>query len=85
MKLEIGDRITLAVELDDEPREVDVPAELAAALAADRQAAATYAGLSFTHRKEYATWVGSAKQAETRTRRADKAVAMLREGRRTPD
>ena len=85
MKLEIGDRITLAVELDDEPREVDVPAELAAALAADRQAAATYAGLSFTHRKEYATWVGSAKQAETRTRRADKAVAMLREGRKTPD
>ena len=43
-----------------------------------------FEALSFTHRKEYARWVGEAKQEATRVRRAEKAVAMLHNGVRTP-
>ncbi|MDQ1726352.1 MAG: Bacteriocin-protection, YdeI or OmpD-Associated, partial [Frankiaceae bacterium] len=45
---------------------------------------AMFDGLAFTHRKEYAVWVASAKQESTRERRAAKAVEMLRAGRRLP-
>lgn len=79
--VEIGDEVTARIGLDDAPREVEVPAELAEVLDGDSEAAAAYARLSFSHRKEFATWVGGAKQAATRTRRAATAVEMLHEGR----
>lgn len=79
--LQIGDALRAHIALDEAPREVEVPPELAAALAADGEAEAAYARLAFTHRKEYAVWVGEAKKPETRLRRAEQAVAMLREGR----
>ena len=58
-----------AVELDEAPREVEVPVDLAAALAADPQAAASFEQMAFTHRKEYARWIAEAKRDETRQRR----------------
>jgi hypothetical protein len=82
--LAVGDALAMRIEYDGEPREVDVPAELAAALASDPEAAAAYGALSFTHRNEYARWVAGAVRAETRSRRAAKAVALLRGGVRTP-
>jgi hypothetical protein len=84
-QLDEGDRAAFDIELDAAPREVDVPAELAKALAKDSAARAAYAELSFTHRKEYAAWIAGAKREETRTRRVEKAVEMLRSGVRTPD
>jgi hypothetical protein len=85
MGLAVGDPVTMRVELDEEPREVEVPPELAAALAGDRDAAAAYEKLSYTHRREYARWIAEAKRSETRERRAAKAARMLRDGVRTPD
>jgi Bacteriocin-protection, YdeI or OmpD-Associated len=41
-------------------------------------------GLSFTHRREYVEWTEEAKRAETRRRRVERAVDMLRDGRRHP-
>ena len=79
--VEAGDEVEVAVELDTAPREVDVPAELAAALRADPEAAAAYEKLSFTHRKEYARWVAEAKQQETRQRRVQRALEMIRAGK----
>jgi len=81
----VGDRVHVAVALDDLPREVRVPPELAHALAGAPDVAQTYAGLSYTHRKEYARWVGEAKKEDTRKARAARAVKMLEEGVRTPD
>ena len=66
MGLSAGDQVGVQVVLDDTPREVDVPAELAVALHEDPEAAAAYDKLSFTHRKEYARWVAEAKRAATR-------------------
>jgi len=84
MGLTAGDAVTMVIELDDGPRAVVVPAELATALASDKAAQAAYDRLSFSHRREYAHWVGDAKQSATRESRATKAVAMLRDGTRTP-
>ena len=71
----------MTIELDEAPREVDVPADLAAALAADPQATASFERMTFTHRKEYARWVAEAKRDETRQRRAAQAVEMIKAGK----
>ncbi len=76
-----GDTVTITLELDDEPRVVTPPPELAEALASDPEAAAAFDALSYTHQREYAEWVDEAKKPETRTRRAAKSLEMLLEGR----
>ena len=81
----IGDEVDVEIELDDAPREVEVPAELAAVLERDPEAAAAFEKLSYTHQKEYARWIAEAKRAETKQRRVAKAAQMLRNGIRTPD
>lgn len=76
-----GDRVQVRLELDTEPREVDVPEDLAAALESDDAARATFEGMSFSHRNEYAQWIREAKRSETRERRVAKALERLREGK----
>lgn len=41
--------------------------------------------LSYSHRKEYCSWITEAKREETRVKRLEKAVAMLKNGVTTPD
>jgi len=79
---DIGDIVRITVEPDLDPRVVDVPAELQAALGGHAQAKDLFEALSYTHRKEYARWVAEAKKQETRDRRAAKAIGMLLEGKR---
>lgn len=76
-----GDAVRVTVEPDTAPREVDVPPELAAALAERPDAAARFERMSYTHRKEYAQWITDAKRPETRARRLAKAVELIAEGR----
>lgn len=73
-----GDVVRVTVERDDVPREVVVPEDLAAALAADPAAAAAWERLAPSHRREHANAVAEAKQPETRARRVEKALAALR-------
>jgi hypothetical protein len=82
--IEVGDSVDVELELDDAPREVEPPAALAAALAGDEVARGAYESLSFTHRREYAEWIASAKREETRERRVAKALEMLRTGVKLP-
>jgi hypothetical protein len=79
--VEAGQTIAVALEVDDEPREVDVPPDLAAALAGDSEASAAFERLSYTHRREYAEWIAEAKREDTRRGRVEQALAMLREGK----
>ncbi|HEU5265467.1 MAG TPA: YdeI/OmpD-associated family protein [Jatrophihabitans sp.] len=79
-----GDRVQVRVERDDEPRTVELPDELATALRDAPDATAAYQRLSYTHRNEYARWVGSAKRPQTRLDRAARSVQMLRDGNSTP-
>ncbi len=76
-----GDEVEVTIELDAAPRGVEVPAALAAALAADPQARACFEGMAFSHRKEYARWVAEAKREETRQRRVQQALEMIRAGK----
>ncbi len=63
-----GDTVDVTLELDTEPRTVDVPDDLAAALN-DRGVMVEFEGLSYSARKEYVRQVESAKAQETRNRR----------------
>jgi hypothetical protein len=76
-----GDDVDVDIELDTAPREVIVPADLAAAVDGDAEARRFFDGLSYTHRRWYVDWIESAKKAETRERRVGQAVVKLREGR----
>lgn len=76
-----GDQVDVDLELDDAPREVQVPPDLAAALSGDTAASTFFDGLSYTHKRRYVLWIDEAKKADTRQRRVTRCVEMLREGR----
>ena len=76
-----GEEIEVDIVPDDAPREVQVPADLATALDAAPEAAAFFAGLSYTNRRLYVLWIEDAKKPETRAARVAKSVEMLAEHR----
>jgi hypothetical protein len=76
-----GDEIQVDIALDEAPREVSLPDDLAAAL--DAETRASYDALSYTHRKEWVRWVEEAKKPETRATRVAKTVEGLRAGKKT--
>jgi hypothetical protein len=76
-----GDKVDVTLALDTKPREVDVPEDLAAALAAEPKVKERFDALAFTHRKEFARWVAEAKREDTRQRRIAQALDMIRAGK----
>jgi len=82
---QLGDEVAVSVELDTEPRVVEVPSDFAEALKSFPEARAFFDKLSYTHQKEYVRWITEAKRAETRERRINKGVEMLRSEVKTPD
>jgi uncharacterized protein YdeI (YjbR/CyaY-like superfamily) len=62
------------------PATIEMPPDLAAALAADEQAQAMFATLSSQNRYAILRRVGEAKRADTRARRIEQYVAMLARG-----
>jgi lincosamide nucleotidyltransferase A/C/D/E len=77
-----GDEVTVVVEEDSEPREVEIPPDLRQALADDPAAQSFFAQLSYTHQREYVLWIEEARQAQTRLKRIGRAVAMLKQGQK---
>jgi hypothetical protein len=73
-----GDEVEVDLELDTEPREVTVPADLAAALDADAGARTGFEALTYSNKRRYVMSIEDAKTAETRQRRIAKAVTELR-------
>jgi len=78
--IEAGQTVTVGLELDEQPRDVAVPDDLAAALREDPTVEAAFTALSFTHRREYVEWVESARRDDTRRRRVERTVRILRPG-----
>ena len=76
-----GDVVDVELELDTEPRVVEVPADLAAALKKDAAAQRFFEGLSYSTKRRIVLNVEGTKNPETRLRRIEKAVEQLREGR----
>ena len=77
-----GDPIHVTLTLADAPRDVDVPDDFAAALAADAGAGAFFAALSNSLQRYHVDSVNEAKTAETRQRRIEKAVSLFRAGKK---
>lgn len=75
--LSAGDEVDVQLDVDTAPREVDVPPELAAALAKDSAAGARFETLSYSNRLRHALDVSSAKTDETRDRRLANVLAAL--------
>jgi uncharacterized protein YdeI (YjbR/CyaY-like superfamily) len=69
------------IVLDEQPREVDVPADFAAALDAEPAARAFFDGLSYSQRSWFVLGIEEAKKPETRASRITKAVDRLAAGR----
>lgn len=76
-----GDEVDVDMELDTAPREVRVPEDLAAALAAEPAAGRTFDGLSHSNRSWHVLQVEGAKTDQTRQRRIAKSVDALKDGR----
>lgn len=64
--------------------ETTVPTGLKKALATAPKAKALWNGLTPIARRDFVTWIESAKQQETRDRRIEKACDMLVKGKRRP-
>ena len=76
-----GQELDVDLELDTEPRTVELPAEFAAALDAEPKARETFDKLSPSNKGWHVLQVTEAKTDETRERRIAKQVAALKEGR----
>jgi len=76
-----GEVLEVEVVLDTAVREVEVPADLAAALETEPAAKAFWDGLSFSNKSWHVLQITGAKAAETRARRVARTLAMMAEGR----
>src|SRR5262250_2428762 len=74
-----GDAVTIALEVDTETREIEIPKPLRKALGA--KLTQKLNALSFTHKKEFIVWYSEAKKDETRARRVEKMKQMLSAGK----
>jgi Domain of unknown function (DUF1905)/Bacteriocin-protection, YdeI or OmpD-Associated len=73
-----GDEVEVRLDVDDTPRTVEVPEDLAAELAADADARAAWEKLSFSKQRGHAESITVAKAADTRARRVAKVLDALR-------
>src|SRR3954451_88327 len=81
-QLKAGDHVRVTLTVADTPREVNVPDDFAAALAADASTAAFFAALSNSLQRYHVDTINDAKTAETRQRRIEKAVALFQAGKK---
>ena len=76
-----GDEVEIDLAPDSAPREVVVPDDFAAALAAEPAAQRTFDALSYSNRSWHVLSIEGAKTNQTRQRRIEKSVGVLREGK----
>lgn len=77
-----GDAVEVELALDTTPREVTVPEDLSAAMAGDVAAKAFFETLSYSNQLRHVLSITDAKTPETRAKRVDKAMEMLRAGKK---
>ena len=78
--VETGQTIDAVIVADAATRTVEVPDDLAAAMAT-AGVRPKFDDLAPSHRKEYVRWVTEAKKPETRAKRIGEAVEMIGEGK----
>jgi len=84
-KSTVGMKARFRLEPDTAPREVASPVEWTRMLRESKRLAKFYESLNFSTRREIARWIGEAKHAETRRRRAEQTaerIMLVMEGER---
>ena len=76
-----GDPISVVLRVADTPREVEVPADFAAAMEQQEPARQFFDGLSSSLQRYHVDNVNAAKAPETRQRRIDKSVGLFLAGK----
>jgi len=62
---------------------LEVPADLQAALAKNKKARENFERFAPSHKKQYIFWITQAKREETRRRRIDETIKLLTEGKKS--
>jgi Domain of unknown function (DUF1905)/Bacteriocin-protection, YdeI or OmpD-Associated len=78
-----GDTIEVVVWKDEQIRTFEVPIQFKNLMKRDGLLP-IFKKLSYTRRKEYCRWITEPKKQETRSKRLEKAIEMLKKGVSTP-
>ncbi|MGP9527476.1 YdeI/OmpD-associated family protein [Glutamicibacter sp. AOP5-A2-18] len=73
-----GDEITVKLELDEEPRTVEIPEPLAVLLSAEPELLDAWSQLSYSKQRGHVDPIVQARGEDTRTRRVEKVIKVLR-------
>jgi len=76
-----GDKIEVTIELDTEPRVVEVPQDLQKVLTKNPAAKKYFDTLSYSKKQGIVIPIKEAKAEDTRQRRIEKAIGMLNSGK----
>jgi hypothetical protein len=79
LKIDVGVEVEVTLMLDEAPRPAIVPADLAAALAAEPRALAKFNSLTLPLRRQILWYVNAAKHASTREKRVKIMVQRMME------
>ncbi|HXS54963.1 MAG TPA: YdeI/OmpD-associated family protein [Hanamia sp.] len=77
-----GDKVTVQLELDTQPREVVLPSDLKEALAKNTKAKKFFDELSYSNKRRYVLPINDAKTPATRQKRIEKAIIDLSEAKK---
>ena len=72
-----GDTINVTIELDDQPRVIELAVDAQRALKKNAAAYSAWKKLSYSHQREFHLWLEGAKKPETRIRRLTKIIQDL--------
>lgn len=73
-----GEMLEVDLELDTQPRELELPADFAKALRGDARAKKAFEALSYSGKNRWVAPIANGKTPETRQRNIDKAMSALR-------
>ena len=76
-KIKVGDTVQVTIEADTTERTIEAPEDLARAFRKNAAAKRAWDALAYTHKREHAQAITSAKKPETRARRIEKTLEML--------
>ena len=77
-----GETYEITIEVDTQPRVIEVPEDFAEALNKEPQAKAFFESLSNSNKSRHTLSIADAKTPETRAKRIEKAIEMLKEGKK---
>ena len=77
--VEVGDEVEVEIELDTQPRVLDLPPDFSVALEGQADARRFFDALSYSRQQALVLPINQAKTPETRQRNMEKALAALRE------